>query len=80
MGYLLAKKLPDADLVSLNVAHKGGTAWVCLAGEPCKSQRLGGRGTLDAPAVILFDAPQGGFDGRYEVGAIHASEPAAAGS
>ena len=79
MGYLLGQMLPHTDLLSLDVAHTGGTAWVCLSGEPCQTQKLGGRGTRDSFAATVFETPdERGFHGSYEVGAIHASLPAAA--
>jgi hypothetical protein len=79
MGYLLAEMLPDLDLMALDVAHTGGTAWVCLSNQPCHEQELGGSGTRESSAATLFNSlDEHGFHGRYEVGAIHASPPATA--
>ena len=79
MGFLLAEMVPDLDLLALDVAHTGGTAWACLSNQPCQEQDLKGSGTRESRAATLFESPdEHGFHGRYEVGAIHASSPASA--
>jgi hypothetical protein len=79
MGYLLRRASPELRLVSLDVAHEAGTAWVCTP-EGCGERRLGARGApADKPLTItLHDEVQpDGHHGRYFVGGIHASPPAA---
>ena len=63
--------------MALDVAHAGGTAWVCVAGdEGCGSQRLRARGPA-GKGVTFNDTPQGtGHHGWYHVGSIAASIPA----
>jgi hypothetical protein len=77
MGYLLSQAVPPERIVALDVAHEGGTAWVCVAGEDgCGPQRLRARGP-DGNGVTLNDSPEGtGHHGWYHVGAITASPPA----
>lgn len=78
MGYLLARSLPDARVITLDASHTGGSAWLCLSGEPCQVQKLGGRGKGERPSVSFGESPgENGHHGRYFVGAISASPPAA---
>jgi len=80
MARLLATTLAAGRLVTLDVAHTGGTAWVCLSGEEgCGSRQLKGRGPAGERGVVFNHSPEeNGHDGWYRVGAIHASPPAAA--
>ncbi len=79
MGYLLAAARPDLEILSLEMTHAGGTAWICTGGSAsdCGSRSLGGRGdpmpgiALDAPP-----APDAPFHGKLHLGPIHASPPA----
>ncbi len=66
------------NLRALDVAHTGGTAWICT-GEPatCEARPLGGDPSAQGDGVELFAQP-GTFHGRYRVGTINASPPAAA--
>ena len=81
MGLLLRQALTGRGVVSLNVAHRGGEAWLCLSGEPCAVQRIGGRAERDE-GVVLFEEPRGDgseerpYDGVYNVGKLTASRPA----
>ncbi|MES2638497.1 MAG: hypothetical protein V4850_03420 [Myxococcota bacterium] len=64
-------------LVSLDLAHSGGTAWACYSGEGCQKKLLGGRDRGPTQFVELFGEPdRRGFDGSYYVGPIAASPPA----
>ena len=76
MGYLLRQALPDQRLVSLNVAHQGGEAWVCLSNAPCGVQQLGGKGEAAAGVVLYEASARGAYDGHYHVGRLTASLPA----
>lgn len=79
MGYLLRQAHPDLAIVSLDVAHAGGSAWLCVAGEPCGTRRQPPRGEAGAARfAISFGAEiqPHGHHGRYFVGAIEASPPA----
>jgi hypothetical protein len=77
MGYLLSKAVSPERVVALDVAHSGGTAWVCLAGEEgCGGQRFGPRGP-GGEGVTINDSPDAtGHHGWYHVGSITASPPA----
>jgi hypothetical protein len=64
-------------LLSLDLAHSGGTAWACYSGEGCQKKILGGTDRGVTQFVELFDRPnRRGFDGKYHVGPITASLPA----
>jgi hypothetical protein len=80
MGYLLAKRLPEARIVSLDMAYPGGTAWVCFGSSPsdCRAQELGGsKGAEGRAGVELLKDPAGEpYTGRYFTGPLTASEPA----
>jgi len=79
MGYLLGKNISAEKIVALDVAHAGGTAWVCLANNQggCDSHELGGRGSdipwqIDLKEILGTD----NHHGVYQVGKITASLPA----
>jgi erythromycin esterase-like protein len=78
MGLLLQQALPDLDIVSLDVAHAGGSAWMCVSGESCGARRQGPRGEAGPRFAISLDEEiqSYGHHGRYFVGEIHASPPA----
>jgi hypothetical protein len=82
MGYLLAKRLPEARIVSFDMAYPGGTAWVCFGRSPsdCRSQELGGSKAAEGrEGVELLADPAGEpYTGRYFTGPLTASEPAIA--
>jgi hypothetical protein len=78
MGYLVRRARPDLELVALDVAHAGGSAWLCTA-EGCGEHPLGGRGEPGGErfAITLDAEPRpDGHHGSYYVGEIHASPPA----
>ncbi len=66
-----------AELASLDLGHADGTAWICT-GMPttCEERPLTGSAPSHGDGVELFAQP-GTFHGRYLVGAISASPPAA---
>ncbi len=74
MGYLLAKKISDHDLMSLNVSYSGGQAWVCAP--ECGVIDLGSRGPSATPVNEIQLGSAGGHLGTYGVGRITASPPA----
>lgn len=78
MALLLGRQLAAGRLVTLDVAHAGGTAWVCLSDAAgCGVTELHGRGPAGARGVVINGArEENGHDGWYRVGAIHASRPA----
>ncbi len=78
MGYLLRRAVDAQRIVSLDVAHAGGEAWVCFGGTPasCGVKRLRERGG-DEEGVVLFDERDGQpYSGRYQVGRLTPSLPA----
>ena len=78
MGYLLSQARPDLDLVSLNVSYAVGTAWTCDMEGKCGIRSLGGRGEGEAVSIQLHDQVQpDGHHGRYFIGTLHGSPPAA---
>lgn len=76
MGSRLLEPMKSRDIISLNLRHSGGSAWICLSGEPCGVQELGGRGQAGAPQVSLDDAAGPRYSGWFDVGPISASPPA----
>jgi hypothetical protein len=80
MAYLLTS-LTTRDLVSLDVAHAGGSAWICNGSTPssCGVRRIGGGGKESGMSIELGVEPSAtGHHGRYQVGTLNASPPAAA--
>ena len=80
MGYRLRRLLPSVDPISLNLAHTGGSAWVCTGptASDCGRRDLEGSGD-PTRAIEMFDGSAGPYTGRYHVGAIEASPPAVTG-
>ena len=79
MGFLLARSIEATRIVSLNVAHSGGEAWVCFGSTPsdCGIKPLKGRAG-DGQGVVLLEEPDGeAYHGHYHVGRLTASLPAA---
>lgn len=79
MGLLLLRADPELRVIALNVAHAGGTAWMCTP-EECGAQRLRARVGEDRElfTVALSEELQpDGHHGTYYVGEVHASPPAA---
>lgn len=75
MSWHLARR--HRDLVTLNIAHAGGSAYICLMGGECgihtglKGQDRGG-----APFVERFATPDDGYGGMFYVGKVTPSPPA----
>ncbi len=79
MGYLLAQQIAAGRIVSLNVDHAGGTAWMCLASDQggCSVHELVGHGPEEAWQIDLRgEIGEDGHQGVYQVGKITASLPA----
>ena len=79
MTYLLSRKL-DKDLLAINVSHAGGTAWICTGTTPstCGVKPVKGVSEETHPAIELGADPiTSGHHGRYHVGSLNASPPAA---
>ena len=77
MGFHFGMATPGREIVSLNLTHSGGTAWICTGGSAadCGVRRLGGS---EAPTGLELST--GGrdenFSGRWHLGPITASPPA----
>lgn len=81
MGLALQRRLPDLPIRSIDVAHAGGTAWLCISGKPCGEVRQRARsiGARSRWTVSLGDEiDESGHHGVYYVGEITASPPAVA--
>jgi hypothetical protein len=76
MGYLLKQKIEAERVISLNVAHSGGTAYACVGGGECGAQGFRGQGVDRAGITLIGSAEETGHDGWYQVGSITASLPA----
>ncbi len=79
MALQVAELLPDRPVLSLRLAHSGGTTWMCGPGVPggCGIVRLKGSDGNSTPRVVFDDAlGRGGFHGDAYLGEIHASLPA----
>jgi uncharacterized protein (TIGR03067 family) len=75
MGYLLGQAVSSDRLTALNVAHDGGSAWLC--NPDCGVSQIGGRGSKSPWSVEIDDATRpSGHDGWYHVGQLSASSPA----
>jgi uncharacterized protein (TIGR03067 family) len=74
MGYLLAQEVSVERLVALNVAHAGGSAWICAP--DCGPSSLGGEHGPTGWRVEIDDQTRpSGHQGWYHVGTITASVP-----
>ncbi len=83
MGYRLVKTLGQDQVISLDVAHQGGSSWLCFAtseGQDCGKAKLRGRGPQGLDGVSLFESVgSNGHHGWYGIGEIEASPPAKTG-
>ena len=77
MGMFLRQRLPHREIVSLDVSHPGGSAWICTSGDAadCGEQSLRGEDP-GASGVRLTPGESPHYSGRYSVGTLHASPPA----
>ena len=75
MGYVMAREISSENVIALNVAYGGGSAWIC--GPDCGVIELSGR-FADRPWSIEIEESTRppGHSGWYRVGAITASPPA----
>jgi hypothetical protein len=80
MGLFLRRSLPGRRILSLDVGHSGGEAWICTGSDAgsCGPRRLSGndqrsRGVHMAPAGAA-----GHYSGHYVVGTLRVSPPAVA--
>jgi len=74
MGHLL-RSMPG--LISLQLTHSGGSAWVCSGSDvsDCGSRALEGKEHL--PGIMLFaPSSSNAYSGRFHLGPIDASPPA----
>lgn len=75
MGYDVWLQSPEFEVFALDLAHSGGTAWICSAQTGCGVVPLSGHAS--DPGVELFPAkPSEPYSGRFHVGEITASLPA----
>lgn len=80
MGHLLVKRLAGRRVVSLDMAHQGGTAWLCFNSdaEECGPKKV--TGEAGRTSGVELDAADDGrpYSGRYFTGPVTASPPATA--
>jgi hypothetical protein len=77
MGFQILQMLPESKIISLDMEHSGGTAWVCAAGFECGVMGLTGPTEGDERGIALYyDSEMGPSTGSLLVGTISASMPA----
>jgi len=77
MGYKLVGMNPKSRIISLDMEHSGGSAWVCAAGYECGVMGLVGYGEGDVNRIDLYDDGNPTvLSGSFYVGEISASRPA----
>lgn len=75
MGNVLVQRLAPGRVIALDVAHRGGSAWICTP--DCGLTRLKGAPGAGRWTIEIDDETRPpGHDGWYHVGEISASEPA----
>lgn len=75
MGYVLGGETSFDNLIALNAAHGGGSAWICAP--ECGVRDLAGRHGEAAWTIEIDEATRpAGHSGWYHVGTITASPPA----
>lgn len=81
MGHLLVKRLDGRRLVSLDMAHQGGTAWLCFGStaEECGPKEVGGEAGRTSGVELGPPDDEAPYSGRYFTGPVTASPPAPAG-
>ena len=62
-------------VVTLDVEHAAGTAWICLAGSGCGPRQVSGRGPSGRGITLNESSEVNGHHGWYHVGSITASPP-----
>lgn len=78
MGYRVSRETTAKRVISLNMGHQGGSAWVCFGAHSsdCGKQRLAGSAARSEGIELFEEAGQTAYSGRYYVGKINASPPA----
>ncbi len=76
MGWALRDQLEEDRVVALDVAHTGGTAWVCLDSGGCGAHAMRPRGPAGTDITWNDSSEQTSHHGWYHVGALRASRPA----
>jgi hypothetical protein len=78
MGLLVARRASDAAVVSLELTHGAGSAWICQGSraDDCMAVGVGGKDPDGDGIVLLPDAVGQPVNGHLHVGAITASPPA----
>ncbi len=75
----LAYRLRDEKPLSFNLAHSGGTAWICSRRDACHEQTFRATPTdgmeISRPTLQIVDGGVDGHSGVYFVGTISASSP-----
>jgi hypothetical protein len=81
MGLFLRRHLTGREVLSLDVGYAGGSAWICTRADAagCAARSLRGS-DVGPPGVHLTAEASPHFSGRYSVGTLHASPPAAGAS
>jgi hypothetical protein len=78
-GFLLRRRYPTRTVVSLDMAHDAGSAWLCPSADPkdCGVRPVRARSPAAPWSVQLSDSVSAtGYHGRFAVGEPHASLPA----
>lgn len=79
MGFYVKDHHQGRRVVALDNLYTGGSAWICQSATDCGETKLGGGGGLPDWTVVAGAEPaERGHHGRYHLGAISASPPAAA--
>jgi len=82
MGLFIAREVPAADLVSLEMTYGSGSAWICQGSQAadCGVAELGGRPAGGDGIVLQRDASDPSVSGSLYLGPITASPPAKQGA
>lgn len=77
-GLQLRELAADAEIVSFDLAHTGGTAWLCFSASEsdCAVRHLRGEGRAGAAIELADGAEPAAYSGRQNIGELHASLPA----
>jgi hypothetical protein len=75
MGYHLRQMRPESEIISLNITHGGGTAWVCT-NDGCGVLTLRGEDGIGQGVELYPQSMENAYTGRLHVRKITASPPA----
>lgn len=77
MGWRLRQRLPDADVLALELTYQAGSAWVCTGSDPddCGVRQLSGTSGGEH-GISLFEGAQSRYSGAWPLGPVSASRPA----